>query len=159
MLAIGKTLVMFDKLKVMNLMSKATYQALLKAASYVWTRERTSMKQRAHGKYAPPGTAPFTHGWTDRQGKSHSGNLKAKALNRFAYDLSTGSAVIGPMPFAKGEAPRKLEAGGDETVTWGHKGKSRTIHIRPHPYMGPALEKELEAGSIPAAWANSLKVG
>jgi hypothetical protein len=34
---------------------------------------------------------------------------------------------------------------------------TRAVTIKPHPYMGPAMRKEIESGKIAGVWANSVK--
>ena len=72
-----------------------------------------------------------------------------KRLTLFAVDCAAGSVVIGPVPFGDGAAPT-IEFGGHEQLTV--RGKTADVDYEPRPWMGPALEDEIEAGTIPSAW-------
>jgi hypothetical protein len=68
----------------------------------------------------------------------------------FAYDSGRDAVVIGPALFngAGGTAPRTLEEGGDVQLANG-----RRAHVRPHPYMKPAFDRELDG--LGAMWASA----
>ena len=131
----------FDSAAVLGAVDKARVRVLSRIGAFIWRREKSSMRRTK--KSAPPGQPP----------RAHAGQLKD--LNFFSYDASTRSVVIGPVKFGTGTAPRTLEEGGSETIQ--SHGKRVTAYYRPHPFMRPALEAELRAGTLPREWANSVR--
>lgn len=126
MLQIGLTQVkaaFFDKAAVTDKIDPAARKAMSKFGAFVRQRARSSIRPRKQS--APPGSPP----------SSHEGSLRRLIL--FAYDASTKSVVIGPVPFRKGEAPRLLEHGGTAI----RRGKP--ARYRGHPFMAPAAKAEL----------------
>lgn len=76
----------------------------------------------------------------------------------FAWDSSSRSVVIGPARLngrSADDIPSVLESGGTTQVTRGRGRVVRTVRIAPHPYMGPALIKEIP--KLPGLWADSVK--
>ena len=122
----------FDSPAVINAVNAVTRKALSRAGAFIRTRARSSMRRRKGA--AKPGMPPYVH----------AGDLKDKLF--FSYDPVRKSVVVGPIRFSKGIAD-VLEEGGDSTVV--RHGKTVKIQVAPHPYMGPALAKEIEAGTIP----------
>ena len=127
----------FNRKVVIEAMDKATRSALSKAGAFIRTRARTSMRRRK--AVSTPGQPPSVH----------AGQLKDRLY--FAFDPASKSVVIGPERYAKAEAPSLLEFGGTAT----RKGKP--ARYRPRPFMAPALQAEVQAGTIPSQWANSLR--
>lgn len=122
------TKLFFDRDAVRDAVDKGTRRALSKFGAYVRTRSRSSIRKRK--KISDPGKPP----------SSHEGSLRKLIL--FAFDAANKSVVIGPVPFAKGEAPALLEYGGTVNRTT-KSGERRTLFYRPRPYMGPAYKAEL----------------
>ena len=138
----------FDRTKVVKAMDLATRQALQKIGAYIWTTARGELKRAAKpGDVADPGQPPL----------EHRANPQLKRLMRFAYDASTKSEVIGPQAYGPAFVPRLLEEGGTVTQVDARTGKRRTMRYAPHPYMQPALQKELDSGTIPEAWKGSVR--
>jgi hypothetical protein len=79
----------------------------------------------------------------------HTGLLKDRLF--FGYDPASKSVVVGPERVGKADAPPLLEFGGSAV----RKGKP--ARYRPRPFMAPALESEVKAGTIPKQWANSIR--
>lgn len=119
----------FDRAAVTDPFTKGERRVLSKFGAYVRQRARTSIRKRKGT--SPPGSPPF----------SHVGTLRNGIL--FARDDDRRSVVIGPVPYGRGVAPNLLEYGGTGTV--GPKGKPRTATYAPRPYMRPAFAAELPA--------------
>lgn len=159
----------FDVGAILQAMDKAEQKALSKIGAYVRTAAQSSL--RAGKKPAEPGKPPKLH-------------MKGSPLKRrlfFAFDTSSWSLVVGPEMFQSRESqpvPQTLEEGGSITVKpskkrtpkdgrprpWRKQAKRtkdgqlvRNYH--PHPFMGPALKKEVAAGHLPAAFGGSLGDG
>ena len=129
----------FDRARIIAAMDRKSVKALSRAGSFIWTRERTSMKRRQAS--ASPGSPPNVHG----------GQLKA--LNYFGYDPSTKSVVVGPAKFKSGRVPLLMEVGGSAQIN--QRKRIKTARYSPHPFMGPALNAEIAAGTIPDQWGSS----
>jgi len=165
----------FDRERVLKAVPRARRRALSKAGAFIRTRARTSIRKRRGT--SPPGSPPY----------SHVGTLRKGIL--FGYDPARESVVIGPVKTnqvffdkhlapVRGTAPEVLEFGGDIWILevfkagrWqradlrsrrrnaGLEQRYRKASIAPRPFMGPALEAELAAGTIPKHWANSVRSG
>lgn len=154
----------FDRDRVLKAVSRARRRALSRAGAFVRTRARTSIRKRKGT--SPAGSPPY----------SHVGTLRKGIL--FGYDPARESVVVGPVGFAGSRAPSLLEFGGtvpgegrlltvaaDVGRDASGRFASRQTRVRvtgnltyePRPYMGPALEAELAAGTIPKHWANSVR--
>lgn len=70
-----------------------------------------------------------------------------KRLLFFGYDAATRSVVIGPERFGSRPGAHLLE----------HGGRGRLGPVAARPFMRPALRAELEAGTIPKLWRNSVR--
>lgn len=131
----------FDRKVVIDAVDRATRKALSKAGAFIRTRSKSSIRSRK--KVSAPGSPP----------SSHTGDLKKRIF--FGYEPATKSVVVGPVRFRAGEAPRLLEFGGQARRR--SHGKTRAVAYRPRPFMGPALQKEIAAGTIPKLWSNSVR--
>ena len=152
----------FDRPAVKNRVDATARRNLSKAGAYVRTSARSSMHRRKAS--ALPGQPP----------SAHDGRLKKIV---FAYDPSRDSVVVGPLQYNidGGKVPALLEAGGtvrrrqvrakgsnDAWRRFDNRRNDRsweeyryaTLRYKPHPYMGPALERE--APKFPALWANTV---
>jgi hypothetical protein len=117
----------FDRPEVERAVKAGERRALSKFGAFVRRRARSSIRQRK--KISEPGKPP----------SSHSGELRK--LIFFAYDASTGSVVIGPLPLNRFTGvPRLLEEGGVVV-------DMRPKFYRPHPYMVPAMMAERRSGA------------
>lgn len=130
----------FDKSAVADPAAKARDRLLSKFGAFVRQRSRTSIRKRKGT--SRPGSPPF----------SHEGSLRRLIL--FARDPARASVVVGPVPFAKGEAPQLLEYGGT-VVRRLKSGKTVTHHYRPRPFMRPAFLAEL--GRLPKSLKDMIK--
>jgi hypothetical protein len=135
----------FDRAVVIAEMESKTRKALSRAGAFIRTRARSSIRSRKSA--APVGSPP----------SSHTHLLKRFIF--FSYDPATKSIVAGPeqLTGVRGtDVPHTLEFGG-HGQTKGKGGVRRVFTIKPRPFMGPALKKEVEAGTIPQQWGGSLK--
>lgn len=175
----GTMKLFFDDKKIKRILDREERGLLSKAGAYVYTRVRRKTlkhapqkllsqmsprekrayeiaKERARrtgGKRprkpeisAKPGRPPLLHGKKS----------PLKNLIRFAYSPMDDSVVVGPMLFPSAKirgVPRTLEEGGRSVRVSGNK--RRTIRVRPHPFMLPALKKEMP--KFPTLWADSVK--
>lgn len=159
----------FDRPAVEKAIGKARKAALSKAGAFVMTRSRRSI--RTSPNFSAPGNPPRT-----RKGSRFRRSVV------FRYDFSTRTVVVGPVKFnAKSDVP---DAGVPATLEFGGthvsqkvryipvKGGGKTRTGRPkvvqipkgtklkydaRPFMGPALDAEVAAGTIPRAFVNSVR--
>jgi len=135
----------FDSKTVRQKTDKATRRVLSRFGAFVRQTAKRSIRKRK--KPSQPGKPP----------SSHLGLLKKFIF--FGFDVVRRSVVIGPMRLTqkgRGEAPSVLEYGGVVTMRAGRReGKRKKAHIRPRPFMGPAMEKEQQ--QLPALWRDSVK--
>jgi hypothetical protein len=135
----------FDKPIVLRAVDKAKRAVLSKAGAYITTTAKHSIRSRKTP--APPGQPPH----------SHKGTLRR--LIFFAYDRSRDSVVVGPVGLGSSNVPHILEFGGKTQIKRRRHGKVVRVRakISPHPFMGPALEKERP--QFPKRWAGSVRGG
>lgn len=137
----------FDKPAIRHRVDYAKRRALSRVGAFVRQRARSSLRRRKG--YSQPGNPP----------NLHHGGLKQIV---FAWDPAVESVVIGPMMFTgrtarREDVPGLLEHGG--TVLRERLGEWEYYHYEPRPYMRPALDAEIAAGTIPAAFRNSVRSG
>lgn len=140
----------FDRERVINALTREEHKAFSKIGAYIRTRARRSIRKRK--KSSRPGQPPH----------SHSGELRKGIL--FAYDPDAHGVVVGAyrMNSKAGNAPEILEYGGTTKVSARRddaRKKRRRVRILARPYMLPALEAELAAGTIPEAWRDIIRRG
>jgi hypothetical protein len=132
----------FDRQVVIDAIGKSAAASLSKIGAFLRTRAKSSMPKRKAP--AAPGMPP----------SRHEGSL-ARFLF-FSWDPGSRSIVVGPEKLDKpGDVPRLMEFGG--TVDRKSKHGTRLLNYRPHPYMGPALDAEIKAGTMPQAFRGSLR--
>ena len=125
----------FDAKVVKRAMARVTASALRYAGAYVRKAAQHSIRRRK--RVSRPGQPP----------SSHTGRLRGLIL--YGYERAVPSVVIGPRKAGKGEAPSLLEFGGvvtrERKPGWRRRvmGARRTMHYRPRPFMGPAMERSL----------------
>lgn len=144
----------FDKPAILSAVDRAARQVLSKFGAFVRRTARQSIRpprklrrdemtpeQLASGETyyasAEPGQPP----------RNQTGKLRDNIV--FWYDLQERSVSIAPAAFRSDDIPGVLEHGG---MT---RSRGRRFMIRAHPYMGPALEKELP--KLPDMWKNAVK--
>ena len=134
--------IFFDGNRIIRRMEQANRRALMRAGAFIRRRARSSLRKRK--KISEPGKPP----------SSHTGRLKGLLL--FAYSPTTETVVVGPRRTGdRDQAGETLEFG--KTVTRRRGRRRRRMRYRARPFMGPALEKEIAAGSFPKLWANSVR--
>ncbi len=135
----------FDRGAVMSALDKTTRRVFARFGAFVRRRAKSSIRKRK--RTSAPGQPP----------SSHTGLLKKFIF--FSYDREAQSVVIGPerLNQKSGDAPPALEYGGTSRVTEGGRRGRRTriIHVRERPYMGPAFEHE-QRESLPKMWRDSV---
>lgn len=166
----------FDSKRVLAAVKRAERKAFSRAGAFVRRRARSLIGRDVSHKTPPRPTG--------QPPRSRTGKLKRWIL--FAYDFSRRSVFVGPaiLPRSRGNGiilssttvPEALEFGAGGKVTeykvaasrggsfWTtqrpkqqHETRRRRITIKPHPTMGPALEKEAAAGTIAAVWKNAVR--
>ena len=133
--------VFFDGNRIVRGVERANRSALMRAGAFIRRRARSSIRKRK--RISDPGKPP----------SSHTGRLKGLIL--FAYDRTAETVVIGPLGTGRDQAGETLEYG--RTVTRRDGRRRRRMRYRARPFMGPALDKETQAGSLPKLWANAVK--
>lgn len=138
----------FDRAEVMRATSRAERQVLSRFGAFVRRSARSSIRKRK--RISQPGSPP----------SSHTGLLRKFIF--FAFEPQSRSVVIGPVRLNQkvGDAPAALEHGGKSQVAQGSRRRgrrTRTIRVRPRPYMQPAFEKEQQ--KLPQMWRDSVKRG
>ena len=137
----------FDRLAVIHALDPAKRKALSRAGAFIRTSAKGSIRKRKG--ISRPGNPPH----------SHQGDLRRLIL--FGYDRSTDSVVIGPVGFKGSPVPHALEYGGPsvKAAIRHRRGRARRVKIaitvKPRPFMGPALQKELK--NIPRQFRNSVR--
>ena len=126
----------FDREKIDARLSRMEKRGLSRAGAFIRRRMRQSIRRRK--KISKPGSPP----------SSHTGDLK-KIL--FVYDKNESSVVIGPIRFDSKDKlsgrtqPNILEQGGS---VW-DKIRRKHLKFKPRPFAEPALQAEVDAGTIP----------
>ena len=133
--------VFFDGGLVVRAAERANRGALMKAGAFIRRTARSSIRKRK--RISDPGEPP----------SSHTGRLKGLIL--FAYDRMAETVVIGPRATGRDQAGETLEHG--KTVSRRAGRRRRRMRYKARPFMGPALQKTTQAGSLPKLWANAVK--
>jgi hypothetical protein len=136
----------FDSKRVEGSVDVAERKVLSRIGAFVRRTARSSIRKRK--RVSAPGQPP----------SSHTGLLKRFIF--FAYEPTHHSVVIGPARLSQkvGDAPSALEHGGRSRVVVSRgKRQKRTVTIRPRPFMGPALERNLD--EFADEWADSIRAG
>lgn len=170
------TKLFLDRDAVQKAAGRRNARALAKAGAFVRRRARSSIRRRK--KVSEPGGTPSAHS------KSPVDSIKNIL---YVYDPASRTVVIGPVRLnqrntvngRRSTVPELLEIGGtarieeeryqhDSTAQWFRRDRrrspskhkiyrTRTAHYKPRPFMRPALAAEVAAGTIPQAWANSVR--
>ncbi len=165
-----------DRKEVGKRIGRANRQAMSKIGAFVRRRARSKLRRRK--RPSEPGQPPSVHS------QDRVANLKNI---QFAYDPYQESLVVGPVKLNQvqqswidlgsntvpqilefGDAVQVQEVSRDQGKTWrrrnarrkarvGERRRRRRTVYRPRPFMGPSLQEEVAAGTIPHAWAGSVK--
>lgn len=163
----------FDRQAVIDAVGRAQARLFARAGAFVRTAARTSMRRRKAP--APPGKPPSVHS------KDSFATLRNIL---FAWDPRSESLVVGPVTLnqssfrgstvVKGAVPAIQEFGGvigehqwqRRDGTWqrtdlrsrrfagGRPQRIRRAIVRPHPFMFPAMQKEMP--KFPTLWKNAV---
>jgi len=134
--------IFFNGNRIVRSVQRANRSALMRAGAFIRRRARSSIRKRK--SVSDPGKPP----------SSHTGRLRGLIL--FGYDRAAQTVVVGPKATGgRDQAGETLEHG--KVVTRRERRRRRRMRYRARPFMGPALEKETEAGSFPKLWANAVK--
>lgn len=172
----------FDRKKVIDAVGKAKAKVLSKGGAFIRRTAQQSMRAAPKGTLARIRSLfkllavtkdPAERSRIDqdihtlqRRASAPEGKPPRSVLGLlkqflfFVWDPTSRSCVIGPAKLnQKGDdVPEALEKGGTVRVISGPRSNRRvvrTVKIAPHPYMGPALEKE--APNLAGQWADSVK--
>ena len=151
----------FNAPKVVKAVDRATRRVLSKFGGYVRQTSRRSIRKPRKKKiseltsvekrqYRRTGERPTASAKRGKPPRSQTGRLKKTIL--FWYNPSEQSVTIGPARFPGRDRIGALEKGG---ATRSRGKKPRNMQIQPHPFMGPALIKELP--KLEPMWANSVR--
>jgi len=161
-----------DRQEVAKAIDKANLRAMSKAGAFIRRRARSSLRRRK--RPSMPGQPPSVH--------SRSSTATLKNI-LFAYDPGNQTLVVGPVRLDRNSplgpqlgsatVPQVMEFGDTLKITevrvgnrWrsgvrrvrpGQPRRVRAANYAPRPFMGPALEQEAAAGTIPTAWSGSVK--
>ena len=161
-----------DRQEVVKSIGKANRRAMSKVGAFIRRRARSSLRRRK--RPSMPGQPPSVHS------RSKVATLKNIL---FAYDPQNETLVVGPVrlnqssllgpQLGSATVPQVLEFGdtvkirevrvgnnwrsGVRRVRPGQPRRVRAAKYAPRPFMGPALEQEAAAGTIPDAWSGSVK--
>lgn len=134
----------FDRKAVLDAVDKAERRVLSKFGAFVRATARKSIKEKKGS--APPGRPPHAHTtYTPKPGKRKQTRKKRLVFRDsilFAFSPTPQpSVVIGPFLFNKRTTPTV-----PELLEYGGRHPETGDHYRPHPFMGPAFEKERRDG-------------
>ena len=138
----------FDAPKIQRRVDFAKKRNFSRMGAFIRTRARSSLRRRK--RTAAVGSPPSVH--------SKGTNLKTIF---FFYDLAKETMVVGPVEFRGRQSDRTAsnihEFGGKARMRKTRRtGKKRVNNYPKRPFMGPALEAEVEAGIVPKVWADSV---
>ncbi len=157
----------FDRRAVKDAVRRGTRKALSKAGAYV--RKRAKSRLRRRKRTSEPGESPSIHSRDE-----------TRTLKRilFAFEPATEGVVVGPVGLGtqRPTVPELMEGGGSQVIVeaspwksgdkwipigrrvprWAQRVRRRRATYEPRPFMGPALEEEIAAGTIPAQFADVI---
>lgn len=171
------TQLFLDREKVQKQIGRAQARALSRAGAFVRRRARTQMLRRRK-RVSAPGNPPSVHS------RSKVDSLKNIL---YVYDPRSRTVVVGPVKLnqvtpvngSRSTVPELLEFGGTARIleerykhatsgNWYRRDRrqrqnpdkiyrARSARYSPRTFMRPALQAEVAAGTIPQAWANSVR--
>lgn len=127
----------FDRARVQRAVDRAVKSALSRVGAFIRRRAKSSIRKRR--RISMPGHPP----------SSHVGLLKKYIL--FGYEPRRKTVVVGAVDFSGRGVPRTLERGGPVRFAGGLRANKRAI-MKPRPYIGPAAQAEVRAGTIPRSF-------
>lgn len=163
----------FDREEVIKRIGRVNAKRLLRAGAFIGKRARTSIKRRKRS--SPAGSPPFAH--------STHPTRTLKNIQWWNIYASGEAVTVGPvkLPNSKSSwldlrgntAPALHEFGSDVLVTeeryrgspfWFRRDnkfgasarkeyRTRRAHYAKRPFMGPALDAEVKAGTIAGLWS------
>jgi hypothetical protein len=137
----------FDREPVIAAVGRAKVKTAMRSGGRIRTFAMRSMRRvKDIRKPSKPGRAPNAH-------VGHLRKLIYFAFERMGY--ASGSLFIGPVKFAKGEAPGLNEFGGTVVRTNQKTGRVQRATYPKRPFMAPALAYELP--NIPDHWKGAVK--
>lgn len=150
----------FDKAAVISAVDKATRRVLSRFGAFVRSTARRSIRKprrkrineltpRELGHYRKTGVRPFASADPGKPPRNQTGKLKGSIF--FWYDRYEQSVTIGPASFGGWDRMGALEHGGMTMA------RARVFRVRAHPFMRPALAKELP--KLDDLWRNSVRSG
>jgi hypothetical protein len=165
----------FDRAVVVAALGREEAARLGRAGAFIQRRAKSLLRRRA--KASEPGQPPSVH--------AKSGEFASLKTIYFAWDPGSRSVVVGPVKTNQASGaivpastvPSLQERGGSVTLRRRYafrppgkgRGKAKkpgdlvtlpagtTLHYPARPFMGPALEKEREAGTLVGVWKDALK--
>ena len=166
----------FDRLKVQNALDKAERRELSRTGAFLRKRARSSLRRRK--KTLVSGQTPSVHSKDNTASLKnilfaydparHSvvvGPLKLNQVNQ----QTDGSSIPIPSLMEFGGTVRidEEQYKDDPKGQWFRRNhnysakpwkryRTRTANYAPRPFMGPALAKEIEAGTIRDQWVGAL---
>lgn len=165
-----RTDLFFNSAKVKKAVDDGTRRAMSKGLAYIRRRARSSIRRTRRSSL--PGQPPRTH----------TSNPVVTIKNiQFQYDPASKSGICGPIKLHRQSrvrpvktVPATLEFGGKvmfQRGAWAPQQqgtrtgqRTRLVRVqqafaatyRARPFMGPALEKETQAGTILKAWEGEV---
>jgi hypothetical protein len=136
----------FDRKAVIDAVGAARAKALAKSGARIRLFVQRSMRRVKNiRKASAPGKPPNAH-------VGHLRKLIYYAFERTGY--ASGSLFVGPVKFAKGEAPGLNEFGGTVRRNNQRTGQTQRAAYPKRPFMYPGLQYELP--SMPDHWKGSV---
>lgn len=158
----------FDRPEVQRRVDDATRKELSKAGAFIRQRAKHSLRRRK--RTSEPGETPSIH---IRDPVATLRNIW------FVYDPDAKSVIVGPIGLdgSSQPVPSLMEFGGTSRVfeaspiphgnrwipvgkrppRWAKRTRTRRAKYKARPFMGPSLDKEIEAGKISSVWAGAVK--
>lgn len=162
----------FDRRIVIDAIGKAEAKNLSRIGAFLRTRARSLLRRRK--STSAPGSPPSVH----------TQDKVATLKNiQFAYEAGQHAVIVGPIKFGtranqgmSAPVPSLLEFGGTQTIheerfqgktEWYRRDtrypdrpnkeyRTRTARYSPRPFMRPALELEIKAGTVMDVWRASI---
>lgn len=153
----------FDRDAVLKAVGKANVKILNEAGRKIRATAQKSLVY-AEGP-SSPGSPPHAHKSRKKTRTSKkTGKTRTRSVSflreflYYKYDFATRSVVVGPEKLnstVDSSALHALEEGGTSRVPAGPGGKTRSVTIRPRPFMRPAMNSNLP--DFRNMWKNSVR--